>query len=93
MHRAADMDDERIWPVSASGFRDTTRLSGSDPRMMLDILLTNRDAVLSQLAQYEADLEGMIKLLEDKNEDALYSWLEAAQQEYVAYRRQKMHPG
>ena len=93
MHRAADMDDERIWPVSASGFRDTTRLAGSDPRMMLEILLTNRAAVLSQLAQYKADLEGMIKLLDDKNETALASWLEAAQQEYVAYRRQKMDSG
>ena len=89
MHRAADMDDERIWPVSASGFRDTTRLAGSDPRMMLEILLTNRAAVLSQLAQYKTDLEEMIRLLDDKNETALASWLEAAQQEYIAYRRQK----
>lgn len=89
MHRAADMDDERIWPVSASGFRDTTRLAGSDPRMMLEILLTNRDAILSQLAQYQADLEGIIKLLEDKNEAGLASWLEAAQKEYVDYRRKK----
>ena len=88
MHRAADMDDERIWPVSASGFRDTTRLAGSDPRMMLEILLTNRAAVLSQLAQYKTDLEEITKLLDDKNETALAFWLEAAQQEYIAYRRQ-----
>jgi prephenate dehydrogenase len=89
MHRAADMGDERVWPVSASGFRDTTRLAGSDPLMMLEILLTNRVAVLSQLAQYKADLEGMIRLLDEKNETSLALWLEAAQQEYVAYLRQK----
>jgi prephenate dehydrogenase len=93
MHRAAKMDDERVWPVSASGFRDTTRLAGSDPRMMLDILLTNRDAVLPQLAQYVVDLEGAIKLLAENNEVALYAWLEKAQQEYIAYRRQKMDSG
>lgn len=89
MHHAADMEDERVWPVSASGFRDTTRLAGSDPRMMLEILLTNKDAVLSQLGQYQAGLEGIIKLLDNGNEAALASWLEKAQQEYVAYRRQK----
>ena len=89
IHRAADMGDERLWPVSASGFQDSTRLAGSDPRMMLDILLTNRDAVLSQLTQYKADLEVMIRLLDDNNETALASWLQTAQQAYVAYRRQK----
>jgi prephenate dehydrogenase len=90
IHLAADMGDERVWPVSASGFRDTTRLAGSDPRMMLEILLTNRTAVLSQLTQYKTDLEKMIRLLDDNNETALALWLQAAQQEYVAYRRQKM---
>ena len=93
MHRAAKMEDARVWPVSASGFRDTTRLAGSDPRMMLDILLTNRDAVLPQLAQYIADLESMFKLLDENDEAALYAWLEAAQQAYTAYRRQKMDSG
>ncbi len=89
MHRAVDTDDERIWPVSASGFRDTTRLAGSDPRMMLDILLTNQSAVLSQLEQYKEDLQALIRLLKNGEEAALYSWLEAAQQAYTSYRRQK----
>ena len=40
MRTAAGLDDERLWPVSASGFRDTSRVSGTDPKMMLDILLT-----------------------------------------------------
>lgn len=93
MQRAANMDDERIWQVSASGFRDTTRLAGSDPSMMLEILLTNRAAVLSQLTQYQAGLEGLIRLLEDKNETDLASWLETAQKAYIAYRRQKFDSG
>ncbi len=89
IHHAAKIEDERIWPVSASGFRDTTRLAGSDPRMMLDILLTNREAVLSQLAQYKTSIEMLYKLLDDFNEAALASWLEEAQQAHIAYRRQK----
>ena len=89
MHHAAKIKDERIWPVSASGFRDTTRLAGSDPRMMLDILLTNQEAVLSQLAQYKTSLEVLYHLLNDNDEGALASWLEEAQQAHIAYRRRK----
>jgi prephenate dehydrogenase len=51
MRNAAQLGDERLWPVSSSGFRDTSRVSGTDPRMMLDILLTNKTAVLQQIAQ------------------------------------------
>ena len=37
------------WALAASGFRDTTRVAASDVDMMLDILLTNREAVLDWL--------------------------------------------
>jgi prephenate dehydrogenase len=90
MHRAADMEDDRVWPVSASGFRDTSRLAGSDPRMMLEILLTNKRAILSQLDQYQKELTEISKLLEDGNEAKLAAWLAEAQQQYSVYRRQKM---
>ena len=90
MHRAADMEDERIWPVSASGFRDTSRLAGSDPRMMLEILLTNRRAILSQLDQYQKELAEISKLLEEGNETKLAAWLAESQQKYTVYKRQKI---
>jgi len=90
VHRAADMEDERVWPVSASGFRDTSRLAGSDPRMMLEILLTNRRAILSQLDQYHKELTKISILLEEGNEAELAAWLAEAQQQHVIYRRQKM---
>lgn len=93
MNRAAHMKDERVWPVSASGFRDTTRLAGSDPRMMLDILLTNREAVLAQLTQYQTDMEILSNLLSDNDEAALASWLEEAQKAHIAYRRKKPDAG
>lgn len=89
VQRAAAEDDGRVWDVSASGFRDTSRLAGSDPRMMLDILLTNRDAVLAGLEEYQSGLEQVTKLLRDKDEAALSAWLEEAQQAYGAYRRHK----
>ncbi len=81
--------DERQWAVSASGFRDAARLAGSDPRMMLDILLTNREAILAALRDYQADLAGLAAALEREDAAALADWLAEAQVAHAAYRRYK----
>jgi prephenate dehydrogenase len=81
--------DERQWAISASGFRDAARLAGTDPRMMLDIVLTNREAILTALAAYRADLAGLAAALERGDEAALGEWLAAAQVAHAAYRRYK----
>ena len=52
MRAAQAAGDEQIWEVAASGFRDTSRLAASDLRMMVDILLTNRAAVLKAYFAY-----------------------------------------
>ncbi|SDK85962.1 3-phosphoshikimate 1-carboxyvinyltransferase [Modicisalibacter muralis] len=48
--------DERldIFRYAAGGFRDFTRIAGSDPVMWRDIFIANRDAVLSALDDFEA---------------------------------------
>jgi prephenate dehydrogenase len=89
MRTAAAMDDDRLWRVSASGFRDTSRVSGTDPQMMLDILLTNRTAVLQQLQRYREEITAVTHLLESGDETKLASWLAETQQEYIAYRKKK----
>jgi prephenate dehydrogenase len=89
MHLAAAQNDDRLWPVSASGFRDTTRLAGSDPRMMLDILLTNKTAVLAEIGRYRHTLQQIETLLQSGSETELARWLATTQQDHVAYRRQK----
>jgi len=80
------MGDERAWAVSASGFRDTSRVAGTDPRMMLDILLTNRTAVLEQLQRYQSELTAVVNLLQTGGEAALAAWLAETQREYREYR-------
>ncbi|HNU06022.1 MAG TPA: prephenate dehydrogenase/arogenate dehydrogenase family protein [Anaerolineae bacterium] len=55
--------DALAWRLAASGFRSTTRLAGSDPTMMADILLSNRDAVLVQLHHLQAHLAQVAALL------------------------------
>ena len=89
MHTATSLEDERVWPVSASGFRDTSRLAGSDPYMMRDILLTNRAAVLEQLAQYQTHLQAVTELLESADEMSLAAWLQEKQAERQMYLRCK----
>ena len=89
MQAVATLDDDRLWSVSASGLRDTARLAGSDPQMMLDILLTNRPAVLAQLDQYQAHLAELKSLLLNGDEAALSQWLTAAQRHHTTYRQKK----
>lgn len=86
---AAELDEGRVWAVSASGFRDAARLAGSDPRMMLDILQTNKTAVLTQLARYQAALTAVAELLNGDDETALLDWLSRTQAQHAAYQRAK----
>ena len=41
---------------SAGGFRDFTRIAGSDPVMWRDVFLNNKDAVLEMLQRFSEDL-------------------------------------
>lgn len=48
-----DHYEENILEYSAGGFRDFTRIASSDPTMWRDIALTNRDALLEMMGQFE----------------------------------------
>ncbi len=52
-------NDPLAWALAASGFRDTTRVAASDVQMMLDILMTNRAAVLDWLRFYGQEIAGL----------------------------------
>ncbi len=51
---AYDRYNENILAYSAGGFRDFTRIASSDPTMWRDIALTNREALLEMMEQFEA---------------------------------------
>lgn len=78
---------ESHWDVSASGFKDTTRLAGSSSKMMLDILRSNRDQVIIQIAEYQRLLGGFKDILESQDDVALFSILDNVQREYQYYRQ------
>ncbi|WP_442969258.1 bifunctional prephenate dehydrogenase/3-phosphoshikimate 1-carboxyvinyltransferase [Pseudomonas sp. Q1-7] len=48
-----------IFRYAAGGFRDFTRIAGSDPVMWHDIFLANREAVLRILDAFRADLDAL----------------------------------
>jgi prephenate dehydrogenase len=73
--------DAQVWDLAASGFRDTSRLAASDLTMMVDILLTNREAVLETLAHYRGELDVMHIALTHGDETALRQCLLAAYQQ------------
>ncbi len=66
--------------MTASGFRDTSRLASSDVTMMLDILLTNRDAVSGAIRDFQFALDQLTALLERQDEAGLRAYLAAAAQ-------------
>jgi prephenate dehydrogenase len=73
--------DPAAWQIVAGGFRDTSRVAGSDVAMMVDILLTNRDEVLKALDVYQAKLEDLARLVEAHDEDQMRAVLSALREE------------
>lgn len=59
----ASQGEDDLWPLAASGFRDTSRLAASDVTMMLDILLTNREMVLEALNMCQGNLHRLADLV------------------------------
>ncbi len=73
--------DDLVWSLAASGFRDTTRLAASDVTMILDILLTNRQAVAEVITRCRRQLDRLDDLLHVEEEDELRAWLQAAREQ------------
>ncbi|UYZ83690.1 bifunctional prephenate dehydrogenase/3-phosphoshikimate 1-carboxyvinyltransferase [Entomomonas sp. E2T0] len=64
---AKNHDNLDIFRYAAGGFRDFTRIAGSDPIMWHDIFLANKKAVLAVLDSYMQELNGLYKAVEEKN--------------------------
>lgn len=59
---ASDLEQHlqnEVIKFSASGFRDFTRLAGSDPVMWRDVFLNNKEAVLEVLGRFTEDLTAL----------------------------------
>ncbi|GGX90241.1 3-phosphoshikimate 1-carboxyvinyltransferase [Litchfieldella qijiaojingensis] len=72
--------DERleIFRYAAGGFRDFTRIAGSDPVMWRDIFLANRDAVLTALNDFEAGVARLRQAVETGDGDSMLATFDRA---------------
>ena len=71
---AADMEQETrndVIRFCAGGFRDFTRIAGSDPVMWRDIFLNNSAAVLDALQRFNEDLTLLQKAIRKGDGDTL----------------------
>lgn len=64
-------DSQTLFGFAAGGFRDFTRIAGSHPEMWRDICIANRDALLTELAAFEAELGDLRGALERADGAAL----------------------
>ena len=67
-------------PLTAGGFRDTTRIAGGDPALWAAIFAANRDAVLAALAGFTARMDEFRRHLEAGDGAGLLRWLAEAKQ-------------
>ena len=58
---------EEVIKYSAAGFRDFTRLAGSDPIMWRDVYSKNREAVLEMLGRFNEDLSSFQKAIRNND--------------------------
>lgn len=86
MERASE-----AWPelsaMAAGGFRDMTRLSGTDPAMAFDIAVTNRENISHWLERFASTLLDLRDRINDvDNEGNLYKILAATEFEHTGFR-------
>lgn len=65
--------EETIFSFSAGGFKDFTRIAGSDPAMWRDISLMNRDKLLSMIERFQSYLDELKEAIEQKDGEKLFA--------------------
>jgi prephenate dehydrogenase len=68
----------KFLPLTASGWRDTTRIAGADPKIWQPIFTANREHVLGALDTISDVLGGLRESLEHGDNETLIATLEAA---------------
>lgn len=81
MHQILDNpQSEMLLSFAGSGFQDFTRLAASSAAMWKDIMLVNHQSLLSLIDAQQQQLNQLKKILEQKDEAALLTYLNEARQ-------------
>ncbi|MCB9454658.1 MAG: prephenate dehydrogenase/arogenate dehydrogenase family protein [Anaerolineaceae bacterium] len=73
-------NDATVWELAAGGFRDMSRLAGSDVEMMGDILSTNTQAVATLLALFRVQLAMLEAKLISRDDKEVTEFLRPARE-------------
>jgi prephenate dehydrogenase len=79
--------DPLVWKIVAGGYRDTSRVAGSDVTMMTDILLTNQDKVIKAMDVCISQMRDLSRLIEIGDEAGLRARLGT-----IREKRREMFP-
>lgn len=72
--QASIVETQEVIKYSAGGFRDFTRIAGSDPVMWRDVFTQNREAVLEMLGRFQEDLVALQRAIRWGEADKLEDW-------------------
>jgi prephenate dehydrogenase len=75
--------DPAVWELAAGGFRDMSRLAGSDVQMMGDILSTNTQAVAILLALFRVQLAMLEAMLVSDDDQQVADFLKPTREARV----------
>ncbi|WP_257265603.1 bifunctional prephenate dehydrogenase/3-phosphoshikimate 1-carboxyvinyltransferase [Endozoicomonas sp. ONNA2] len=76
---AGNPDNQNIFRFAAGGFRDFTRIAGSDPIMWHDVALGNHQAVLAALDEFTEGLQVLREAIVQQNSQSLLGIFSRAQ--------------
>lgn len=84
---AEDPDANTIFQLVGGGFRDFTRIAGSDPLMWREIFLANKMQLRLAIEQFEEQIDRLKNLLDESEGEQLQSSFERAKQARNQYAR------
>ncbi len=64
-------DNEKVIPLLAGGFRDTTRIASGNPEMWRDICIQNRDHIQAVIDRFTESISEISELISAGNDSAL----------------------
>lgn len=73
-------DVDEVLRYAAGGFRDFSRIASSDPVMWRDICLTNGEAILGLITQYQQDMSRLEQAIREQDGEYLQAIFESAKQ-------------
>jgi prephenate dehydrogenase len=72
VHHLSNLNDhEEIFRYASGGFRDFTRIASSDPVMWRDVCISNGDALVSLIEQYQQELDRVKAAIKAEDADGL----------------------